>query len=202
VNARKVPLGIRHPLTGRPPRIGRSGFRLGWDDAGVAQRQCERFLSERSWVRLLPPAPRPCSSIGRASGLYLERCAFETTPRAPIHAAIAQWQSRPLVRERSSVRFALVAPSCARGGTGRRTALRMRRARPVGVRLPPRAPIAPVAELADARCSKQRTVQVRVLPGVPKDMLIYARVAQRQSVPFTPGRPGFRHPPRAPFTRP
>ena len=75
-----------------PP--GRSSIR------GVAQRQCKRFVSERLWVQLLPPAPCPHSSTGRASGLYLERCTFNSMLRAPIWLLSIMRQVTALVRRR------------------------------------------------------------------------------------------------------
>ena len=88
--------------------------------AGVAQWQCKRFVSERLWVQLLPPAPCPHSSTGRASGLYLERCTFNSMLRAPISLLSIMRQVTALVRRRGKFETCGEHHFCVGSPTGRR----------------------------------------------------------------------------------
>ena len=118
-----------------------SGFGETNPQAGIAQLTERRSRKAEAGGLPLLPAPCPHSSIGRASGLYLERCTFDSMLRAPI-------------RRRSTVAVQAlgkgeVGCSIHSGGTtrswwnGRHNGLRSCRRKTMGVQVSPSAPIRP-----------------------------------------------------------
>src|SRR5215470_12837922 len=122
--------------------------------AGVAQRQCKRFVSERLWVQLLPPAPVSKARTGQAR-------------RA--HARIAQLEEPPVCtwRDARSIRCCGLQLAPFVHAAGHRFGKAERQVRDLRG-----APfLASVAQMAGGASLRRKTVRVRIPPGAP----LYAR---------------------------